>query len=585
MKWPIERRIALGYVVVLLALGAMAFITFQNASTLVRNNQRLVLSHALASELDRTMALLSNAEAGQLGYVITGDERYLEPYSAALSIVYQQIARIRAATAHDPARQAQFATLEPLILARLDTLRNGVGVRRNIGFEAARQLILAGEGSTIMGEIRTAIGAMARDEAALIERQTAATAASARATAVTFALITAIAAASLVANYFFFERDIKARREAAAVVTAYSDEIRDLYDRAPCGYHSLDRRGIFVRINETELNWLGYTRDEVIGKLGFADVITPASRAIFSESFPRFQRDGFINELEFEMVRKDGSTFTVSLSATSIKDADGAYVRSRSTVHDITRRVEAERQERRTQALLKRMIEAMPLGVWLLDDQGNVTLDNPAGQQIWAGSNDLPGSHRGRRLHSGEAIEPTEWSGVRAITHGEAAINEEIEIDCFDGTRKAILSSAIPLRDDHQEIIGAVVVNMDITGRREAEAEIRRLNEDLQRRAAELASVNHELEAFSYSVSHDLRAPLRSIHGFSTALLEDYSPALDEEGREFLQRIRNATRRMAQLIDDLLSLSRVTRAELNRQSVDISEMARTVLDSPLASQR
>ena len=119
-----------------------------------------------------------------------------------------------------------------------------------------------------------------------------------------------------------------------------------------------------------------------------------------------------------------------------------------------------------------------------------------------------------------------------------------------------------------------------ISVRREAKTKVTQLNEDLERRVtrrtAELAAVNQELEAFSYSVSHDLRAPLRSIDGFSLALLEDYSNTLDAEGRDYLQRTRASTQRMALLIDDLLSLSRVTRMEMRREQVDLSALAQTM---------
>jgi light-regulated signal transduction histidine kinase (bacteriophytochrome) len=115
--------------------------------------------------------------------------------------------------------------------------------------------------------------------------------------------------------------------------------------------------------------------------------------------------------------------------------------------------------------------------------------------------------------------------------------------------------------------------------RMRAEAANRELREAFEslRRAKEAAdAANRELEAFSYSVSHDLRAPLRAIDGFSQALLEDYSSLLDDQGREFLSRVRAATQRMAQLIDDLLKLSRLTRGELNIGPVDVSELARAV---------
>jgi PAS domain S-box-containing protein len=141
-------------------------------------------------------------------------------------------------------------------------------------------------------------------------------------------------------------QDITERKHAETVLQRSADEIRDLYAHAPCGYHSLDKDGVFVRINDTELAWLGYGRDEVIGKIKFADLLTLGSRRIFEESFLTFKKAGEIRDVEYDLVRKDGTILPVLLSATAITDADGNYVMSRSTVYDITARKRAENEIR-----------------------------------------------------------------------------------------------------------------------------------------------------------------------------------------------------------------------------------------------
>jgi PAS domain S-box-containing protein len=132
--------------------------------------------------------------------------------------------------------------------------------------------------------------------------------------------------------------DITEKKQAEEKLKQTAAEVHDLYNNAPCGYHSLDRDGLIVAINDTELAWLGYRREEIIGKKRFGDLLTPDSRQIFAYNFPRFKERGWVQDLEMELIRKDGTILPVALSATAIKDAAGEYLASRSTVFDITAR-------------------------------------------------------------------------------------------------------------------------------------------------------------------------------------------------------------------------------------------------------
>jgi signal transduction histidine kinase len=151
-----------------------------------------------------------------------------------------------------------------------------------------------------------------------------------------------------------------------------------------------------------------------------------------------------------------------------------------------------------------------------------------------------------------------------------------------DGSRFPAVVSVTALRDGQGEIIGYLLIGTDNTARRKAEEAVRQLYAELEQRViqrtAELETANKELEAFSYSVSHDLRTPLRAVDGYSQAVLEDYGPQLPEGGRRYLQTIREGAQRMGALIDDLLTFARLNRQELNKRAIDTGRLVRDALD-------
>lgn len=160
------------------------------------------------------------------------------------------------------------------------------------------------------------------------------------------------------------------------------------------------------------------------------------------------------------------------------------------------------------------------------------------------------------------------------IRRGEIVSHYETERRRKDGSTVPVSVSVSPILDEDGVLIGASSIARDITERRQARAV-----SDVRRRATDLEQANGSLEAFTYSVAHDLRAPLRSLAGFSAALLEDCGDGLGEEGRRYAERIQASSERMSALIDDLLELSRVARAEIHLQPVDLgAEVARIAED-------
>lgn len=224
-------------------------------------------------------------------------------------------------------------------------------------------------------------------------------------------------------------------------------------------------------------------------------------------------------------------------------------------------------------------------GVVATDAKQRVTLLNPVAEALtgWKQEEAL-GQALGEimKLVSGPRREPIESPVAGALRRKSitALQRDSLLVDRM-GSTVPVDDSAAPIVSDRGEVLGGVIVFRDVSEQRRAEEEIQRLNVDLERRVVErtqqLEAANQEMEAFSYSVAHDLRAPLRGIDGFSQALIEDHAANLGPDGLKQLGRVREAAHRMSQLIDDLLRLSHVAKSEFHRQPLDLSRLARLVV--------
>jgi PAS domain S-box-containing protein len=200
-------------------------------------------------------------------------------------------------------------------------------------------------------------------------------------------------------------QDVTAQQLAQNALRESARQIEDLYNRAPCGYHSLDKEGVIVQINDTELQWLGYARAEVAGRMNFADLLTPASLEVFRANYPGFKARGFVHDLEYELVRKDGTTFFVLLSATAVHDADGNYLNSRATLFDIGARKRAEEELRLHGVILSRLEEGVAL---VRADSGTLVYVNPKLEAMFGYAAGEMGGMHVSRLNAPASRDPEE---------------------------------------------------------------------------------------------------------------------------------------------------------------------------------
>lgn len=247
---------------------------------------------------------------------------------------------------------------------------------------------------------------------------------------------------------------------------------------------------------------------------------------------------------------------------------------------DVSERRRAEEAVRHSEERFRQLVESTQDWVWEVDREGVYTYCSPQCERLLGyRPEELMGRTPFDLMPAREARRMRVLFGRLVADRTPIVAVENVNLH-RDGRTLVMETSGVPVFDVQGRLAGYRGIDRDVTERRRAEEAIRRLNAELEERVrartAELELAYRELESFSYSVSHDLRAPLRTIDGFSLAVLEDFGERLDDTARGYLERVRSATRRMGGLIDDLLALSRMSRQEMRREPVDLTAMAREI---------
>jgi PAS domain S-box-containing protein len=610
-------------VTAVLLMSLLGLLSWHMAQQAQRDAAWVTRTHQASAAVQLTLRHLVDTESGARGFFLTGQTNFLEPYEAGRRAVLVDMPTLRKLIV-DPDQQRRLDVLEQRVDIKLALMFNLVGVKQHSGVNPSFAQLT--QSKQVMDQVRASVDEIETVENRLLAQRTQ------RARATRNLTTTAVGLGSIFGVIFLSIAGITVHRElgvsasARANVKALNAELEQRVEQRTAELQSrtaelqsevaarianekklknqavlleladdailvrdLDNRVVFL--NKAAQEMYGLSREEANGRVSHELLHTKFPLPLADVEKALADTGSWQGELRHRT--RQGDEVVVASRWTLQRDDQGAPMAILEINRDITERkqheeqlaAQAEQLRESRQALeektfmLQSVLDSMIEGLAAADQYGNFILWNEAAEKIIGrGATKLPPREWAAHyeIYMADTVTPVApgQGPLERALRGEVSSTEIILRHPQLNRQVWLEVNSSPLRSKDGALRGGVSAFRDITQRKIDEIEIRKLNEELEvriaRRTAQLEAANQELEAFSYSVSHDLRSPLRHIAGFSRILLNDFGARMDSEARAHLQNIESGVDRMGQLIDGLLKMATLGRHALRPRHTELN---------------
>ena len=611
---PLRRRVTVGFIAAVLLTIFIGVSSWRGARRAEQDEYWVSHTHEVMQTIQRTSRHVIEAGTSARAFALSGQESLLTNYQKARASISEDENTLRHLTADNLSQQRRLDVLGPQVNSLTEFAASIIAERqRTQAYPGGRDAL---EIERLLDVVRATTQGMYAEEDRLLGQRTERARAGQQLTRIIAVLGVLVGATLWVLAKLAVNREIAASSRARMQLSTLNSELesrvtertaalelevvertrveesvreslaereRALKDVADQKFaldqHAIvattDVQGTISYVNDKFCAISKYSREELLGQ---------NHRILSSGHHPKefFQQmyhtiaNGEVWHGEICNRAKDGWIYWVDTTIVPFAGEDGKPRQYMAIRADITERKQAEEIRGRLAAVVDSSDDAI-ISKTL---EGIISTWNSGAEKVFGYTSSEVVGKPMLMLVPPELVNE-EFDILARIRRGESVEHLETVRVRKDGTRIDVSATISPVRDGSGGIVGASKIARDITQRRADERKIRQLNEELEQRVvqrtAQLQAANHELEAFTYSVSHDLRAPLRHIGGFSKILIEDFGPVMDPEARRHLERIEDGAHRMGLLVDELLSLARVGRHALNLQPTTLNSVIEEVV--------